>query len=311
MFMRSASSENGNAPFQRSSHPDSWPATGAPLAPETAFGQPRNFQGNRFVYTVISQRARGLSLGINLNPDKYCNFGCLYCEVDRTQPGKGKHVDIEVMAAELQKLLVLVREGRLREVPAFVNLPSELLELKEVALSGEGEPTLCPNFVAVVERVTHIRAMSKLPFFKVVLITNTTGLGLAEATRGLRLLTSEDEVWVKLDAGTQSYMDQVNRPDITLRKVLANILLVARQRPVVIQSLFPLIGGVEPAPEEIDTYVHRLQELKAAGAQISLVQVYSAHRPPHMPNCGHLPLKTLSRIARHIRDATGLKAEVF
>ena len=65
-----------------------------------------------------------------------------------------------------------------------------------------------------------------------------------------------------------------------------------------------------------EVVVRALQELKAGGAQISLVQVYSAHRPPALArkgraDCGHLPLKSLSQIARRVRQATGLKAEVF
>jgi len=158
----------------------------------------------------------------------------------------------------------------------------------------------------------HIRSQAKYPFFKVVLITNTAGFNLPEARVGLHLLTTQDEVWVKLDAGTQDYMNKVNRPDITLRKVLANILLVGRERPVVIQSLFPLIAGEEPPPGEIEQYVQRLQELKAGGAQIATVQIYSAHRPPQRGDlCGHLPLKSLSYIARRVREVTGLRAEVF
>ena len=55
-------------------------------ARETAFDRPRDWLGNRFVYAVISARARGLSLGVNVNPDKKCNFDCSYCEVDRRHP---------------------------------------------------------------------------------------------------------------------------------------------------------------------------------------------------------------------------------
>jgi len=128
---------------------------------------------------------------------------------------------------------------------------------------------------------------------------------------GLRLLKREDEIWVKLDAGSQEYMDKVNKPDIKLSDVMGNILTIAKERPVVVQSLFPLILGQEPPESEIFQYVHRLQELSAAGAQISMVQIYSAHRPPHLPDCGHLALRTLSRIASRVRKETGLRAEVF
>jgi len=275
------------------------------------FGSPRNFLNNRFVYAVISQRARGLSIGVNLTPDKYCNFDCLYCEVNRDEPVHDRKVNLRVLSTELQDLLTVTFQGRLREFQGFQHTPEELLQLKAVALSGNGEPTLSPSFAEVVHEVIHVRSLGKFPFFKIVLITNASGLDLPEVRAGLRAFTAEDEIWVKLEAGTQAYMDRVNRGNLTLKKVMSNILLIARERPVVIQSLFPLIDGEEPPSDEIEEYVHRLKELKTGGAQISLVQVYSAHRPPHRPICGHLPLKALSRIAQRVREVTGLKAEVF
>jgi len=107
-------------------------------------------------------------------------------------------------------------------------------------------------------------------------------------------------------------MKRVNQPaDMTLQNVMANILRIGQERPIVIQSLFPLLAGEEPGLEEIDGYIHRLQELMAGGAQISLVQIYSAHRPAQNPDCGHLPLNSLSAIARRVREQTRLRVEVF
>lgn len=277
-----------------------------------AFGQPRNFlKNNRFVYAVISQRARGLSIGVNLTPNRQCNFDCIYCEVDRSLPVRDQMVDVPALSVELSAMLTRVAENKIGELPGFGRLPAELLALKEVALSGEGEPTLCPQFRVVVNEIVRMRAHSPTPFFKIVIITNTAGLPLPEVRDALGSLNKRDEIWVKLDAGTQEYMDAINRPNLTLNKTMANIMTIALERPVVIQSLFPLLRGREPAPEEIEQYVNRLQELKAGGAQISLVQIYSAHRPPHLPDCGHLSLKSLSNIARRVRTVTGLKAEVF
>jgi wyosine [tRNA(Phe)-imidazoG37] synthetase (radical SAM superfamily) len=279
---------------------------------EIKFGPPRAFLGNRFVYAVISQRARGLSIGINVNPDKVCSFRCVYCEVNRNVPARDQSVNLKALTVELEGLLAMAYQGRLKEFAAFRNVPEELLKLKEVALSGDGEPTLSPNFEPIVSEVIHLRSRRKFPFFKIVLITNSSGLDRMEVRGALRHLTSDDEIWAKLDAGTQQYMDLVNQPgDMSLRKVLKNILSVSRERPVVIQSLFPLIGDQEPPPEEIEEYVKRLQELKENGAKISLVQVYSAHRAPNRPDIGHVPLKCLSRIAQRVREATGLAAEVF
>ena len=75
-----------------------------------AFGSPRDFLENRFVYVVVSPRARGLSVGVNMNPDQQCNFDCAYCEVDRAKPGR-QQLDVEVMATELETTLALARSG--------------------------------------------------------------------------------------------------------------------------------------------------------------------------------------------------------
>ena len=280
-------------------------------SPETAFGCPREFLNNRFVYVVVSPRARGLSIGVNMNPDKRCNFDCGYCEVNRGLPAWEEKLDPDVMAEELRQTLALAHAGLLRDVPCYRGAPVELLELRHVTLSGDGEPTLCPNFVASVLAVMHVRAVGKFPFFKIVLITNATGLDLPEVQHGLKFFTQQDEIWAKLDAGTQAYMDRVNRPGCSLDKILANILFVGRQRPVIIQSLFPLLNGEDPPVEAIEQYLQRLGELREAGAQIPLVQIYSATRPTPHSECGHLPLRTLSAIARRVREVASLKAEVF
>lgn len=267
----------------------------------------RNFFGNRFVYCVISQRAGGLSIGINMNPDKRCNFDCVYCEVDRTLPGGPARVPVPPMLAELENLLTLVAEGRLTELPG---IPAGL-DFKEVALSGDGEPTLCPNFREIAEAVVGLRARRHHPFFKIVVITNGTGLHLPQVRAGLDTLHPRDEIWIKLDAGTPAGFESINRSDVPLEHVLKNIRELGRQRAIVIQSLFPLFEGAGPDEDEIAAYVGCLRELREAGARIELVQVYSAHRPAMNARCGHLPLRMLSLIARRVRDAAGLPAEVF
>lgn len=277
--------------------------------PETAFGYPRDFLQNQFVYLVISPRARGLSVGVNLNPVVRCNFECLYCEVDRALPARAARLDLDRVEAELRETLELARGRWLRQWPRYARLPEELLEVRHVALSGDGEPTLSPDFVGAVETVAGLRAREE--FFKIVLVTNSTALDRPEVQVGLRLLTRQDEIWAKLDGGTQAYVNKLNGAAMPLEKILNNILLVGRQRPIVIQSLFPAINGAPPPASEIEEYARRLQELKESGAQISLVQIYSATRPMARMGCGHLPLKKLSEIARTVRQVAGLRAEVF
>ncbi|HOW65274.1 MAG TPA: hypothetical protein P5186_05105 [Candidatus Paceibacterota bacterium] len=278
---------------------------------EQVFGEARNFLDNRFVYLVVSQRARGLSIGINLNPHQDCNFKCVYCEISRDQAQAETEFNVKQMAAELRKTLTQLQEGRLQELPEYRTVPEELIQLRVVTVSGDGEPTLCPSFEEAIQELIHLRAQAQFPFFKIVLITNGTGLHLPCVQNGLRWLTAQDEIWVKLDVGSQAHMNRVNRSAVPLEKILANILELGRQRPIIIQSLFPLLDEQEPSPEEIRDYVRRLDELKSAGAQIALVQIYSAHRPTRHPHCRHLSLKCLSQIAQQVRSATGLEAEVF
>lgn len=275
-----------------------------------SFGAGRDNLENRFVYAAICARAKGLAVGVNLCPDKLCNFNCIYCDVHRNGEPRDS-LDVDIMAAELKRTLALVRAGKLRERPFYHSLPDELLQLRHVALCGDGEPTLAAKFAEALQAVVHVRALGGAAFFKLVLYTNGSGLNLPNVQQGLKYLTPSDEIWIKLDGGTQAYVNRVNRPEIPLDHILRNIVDVGRTRPVVIQSLFPSISDEEPPLEEIEQYALRLSELKRAGAQISSVQVYSATRPSPNSQSGHLPLKVLSRIAHLVRASTGLATEVF
>lgn len=87
----------------------------------------RSFFGNRFVYAVISQRAHGLSIGVNMNPDRFCNFDCVYCEVNRREIPQGdSRVNLKVMSAELREILGLVRERKISELPGYQSVPDDL-----------------------------------------------------------------------------------------------------------------------------------------------------------------------------------------
>jgi wyosine [tRNA(Phe)-imidazoG37] synthetase (radical SAM superfamily) len=274
-------------------------------------GPPRVYDGRRHVYTVLSPRAGGLMIGINLNPSRDCNFACAYCDVERDIKPQSASIDLVTLKREFKETLMDLLSGRMRAHAAYRAVPEHLLQLKLVAFSGDGEPTLCPQFAEAVEAVAHERAVGGWPFFKLALFTNTAGLDRPAVRAGLKMFTSTDEVWVKLDAGTAGYMQRVNGPEASLEMVLGRILALARTRPVVIQSLFAELDGSPPQPAEIEAYVQRLSELKDAGARIAEVQVYSASRTPANPHCRHLPLRNLSEIAQSVRAATGLKVRVY
>lgn len=301
------------APTRRVSRPTSSGGRGSDKS--GAIGCPRYFfEGSSHVYAVLSSRARGLSLGINLNPDQACNFECCYCEVDRrsqSRAGSPTPVNAHAIAAELSSVLAAVGAGKHLEHPYFSSLPPEMMRLVHVALSGDGEPTLCPNFAEVVEGIVHLRAAGLTPYFKLVLLTNGTLLDQPGVRAGLRLFTRADEIWVKLDAGTAEAVERINRPSVPFDRILSNIRDLGQTRPLVIQSMFVELDGLLPERNELSEYTRRLNELKDAGTQISLVQVYSATRPPHSRRCRHLSLRVLSEIANFVHQTTRLRVEVF
>src|SRR6202171_38305 len=101
----------------------------------------RTFQDNRYVYAVVSRRSKGVSIGINLNPDKICNFDCIYCQVDRKTPPVVRDVNMSRLRDELVDMIDLVVSGELFEMERFHDTPPALRRLNDIAFSGDGEPT--------------------------------------------------------------------------------------------------------------------------------------------------------------------------
>ena len=117
----------------------------------------RSYDDFYYVYPVISRRSQGVSIGINLNPDKVCNFDCAYCEVDRTTPARRKDVDIDVLRGELRDMLRIYQDGTLFQREPFASAPESWRRLNDIAFSGDGEPTTCPVFEQAVEVACDVR----------------------------------------------------------------------------------------------------------------------------------------------------------
>lgn len=261
----------------------------------------RSWEDALYVYPVVSRRSGGLSIGLNLNPDKRCNFDCAYCQVDRTTPPRVGSVDLDVLLRELSDLLDQVESGRLWEHPRFASTPAPLRVLRDLAFSGDGEPTTEKRFDEVVLRVASLKRARGLDGVKLVLITDAACLHHARVRRGLAILDeNEGEVWAKLDAGTEAYYRAVNRTHVPFDRVLRNLREAASARPIVIQSLFMKVHGEGPPPEEVEAYVRRLEDIERAGT-LKEVQVYTLARAPAEPWCGVLPDHDLDDLAARVR----------
>jgi wyosine [tRNA(Phe)-imidazoG37] synthetase (radical SAM superfamily) len=273
---------------------------------------PRLFQRNRYLYPVLSRRSRGISIGINLNPDKVCNFDCVYCQVDRRTPPEVREVDVKLLLGELEETLQFVQTGRLYNDERFAGIPMPLRRLNDIAFSGDGEPTTYPGLAEIVRDVAALKSRRCLDGVKLVLITNATMFHRPAVQEALKILDANNgEVWAKLEAGTEAYYRAIERTTIPLERVLSNILSAARVRPIVIQSLFLTLEGEGPSEAEIEAYVQRLGDILAGGGQIAHVQVYSVARAPAEACVGPLPTHELERIGAMIRSRLGIPAEVF
>jgi wyosine [tRNA(Phe)-imidazoG37] synthetase (radical SAM superfamily) len=266
----------------------------------------RELDENSHVYAVVSRRARGLSIGVNLNRDKVCNFDCPYCQVDRTTPGGPSRVDVEALATELEGLLQPATEGSLWERPPFDTVAAELRHVADIAFAGDGEPTTPPEFPQAARAARAVRDRLA-PGVPLRLLTNAT---LFHKERVRAALAEFDELWCKLDAGSESYFHVVDGTRLPFRLILDNLLLVARERPIVIQSLFLTLEGEGPDEPEISAYVDRLKGLAAAGGRVGRVQVYTVARPPSDARVGALDGDRLEAIASRVREA-GFAAEVY
>ena len=272
----------------------------------------RHFSDFTFVYPVISRRSRGLSIGINVNPDKICNFDCIYCEVDRRIPGTVSRVDLNQLRDELAAMIHFAQDGGLAKEPKFNEVPWLTRDVRDIAFSGDGEPTMIANFEEVVQVVADVKREAGLHTTKIVLITDAAGLDKASVKRGLELMdVNAGEVWGKLDAGTPDYFKLVNRSNVRFERILENLLETARARPILIQTLLLKVHGQAMGADELEAYCARLNTITAGGGRIQMVQAYTIARPTPEAYATRLDKAELEAMATLIRTSTNLNVQTF
>jgi len=275
----------------------------------------RAWRQNRYVYPVVSRRSKGISIGVNLNPDKACNFDCIYCSVDRsaTAPKGAVGVDVPLLRTELAAMLDLVSRGDIYQHDPFDTIPPALRRLNDIAFSGDGEPTTFPEFAQAVAMAAELKRAAGLADVKLVLISNATMFHRPVVREGLAILDGNNgEIWGKLDAGSAEYYALIDRTAVPFQRVLDNLLWAAQVRPIVIQSLLMKVHGNPPAEGELDGYIGRLAEIGARGGRIKLVQLYTVARQTTEAYATPLSEAELSTMAHRVEAALpGLAVEVY
>lgn len=250
----------------------------------------RDFENFKYVYPVISRRAEGLSIGINLNPEYYCNFACVYCcVVERAQGMKSVRVDVPQLLFELECILERVQNQSFWTHPKFAQTPENWRILKDITFAGNGEPTSSPDFVEAVEKVRVLRD-EQCARVKLILLTNATLLENKRVCGVLSHFSGDNgEVWAKLDAGTQSYFELVNRSHTRLEKIVSQIIHLGQKQALVIQSMFCKQEFYEFDWNEYDAWLNQIEYLISNQVQLKRVQIYTIARETTLPEW--VPLK--------------------
>ena len=248
------------------------------------------------VYGPYASRRLGNSLGVNILPFgvKVCAFNCNYCNcgwttelVDAATLAKWKWPSAGDVGVGLER--------RLKELVAAGT------KIDTITISGNGEPTLHPDFGRVVEEV--LRARDR--FAKGVplhILSNGANLAKPGVAEALNLL---DERHIKLDAGSESMFLEMNSPteDIGIWDVMRGVRGLT---DFVVQAMFTRGRRDNAIPAEVDMWIEAVKRIKP-----KRVDVYSVSLEPADVKVIGVPLERLQEIAQLCEKRTGIPAAAY
>jgi wyosine [tRNA(Phe)-imidazoG37] synthetase (radical SAM superfamily) len=263
-----------------------------------------------YVYPVVSRRAGGVSVGVNLNPNNACNWGCIYCQVSALQRGTAPEIDLAQLEAELRAMLNHIVHGDFMQT----HVPAGVRRLNDIALSGNGEPTSAREFPQVVALIGRVMAdFDLVGKIKLVLITNGSLIDRPRVQDGLRKMPAlNGEVWFKLDSATASGMRAINQTRITPDKQYQRLVLAASLCPTWLQTCVFARDDRPPSDEEQQAYLALVRRIRQDKVPVQGVLLYGLARPSMQPGAERLsalPAAWLEDFAVRIRQA-GLDVKV-
>lgn len=249
------------------------------------------------IFGPIHSRRLGVSLGVNLMPSdgKICSFDCLYCEAgfNSQGPGNAGLPTHEKVAEDL--------EARLRSLSGAGD------PLDVITFSGNGEPTLHPQFPEIVDDVVRLRDRY-YPEAKISVLSNSTMIFKPEVAEALRRV---DNNILKLDSAIEETMrliDRPNSPDFTVRRVVESLRQFEGQ--AIIQTM--LLRGSHngqpvdnTVPRELDALIEAYRDIRPRE-----VMIYSLDRDTPEENLIKIPREEMLEIAARI-SAAGIPVQPF
>lgn len=246
----------------------------------------RDSAGLTYVYPVISRRAGGVSIGINLNPNNACNWRCVYCQVPELKRGSAPRIDLNRLETELRSFLHQLTAGDYLQQ----HVPPEMRKIHDIALSGNGEPTSAKEFDQVIELIGQIKKDFALPAdLKIVLITNGSLIHRPAVQAGLKRMGElNGEIWFKFDRASTKERQRINNTSISLKKIREHLAIASALCPTWLQTCIFQLDNEPPSPEEVSAYLNFLQQLSSEQIRIQGVLLYGIARPSLQPEAKRL-----------------------
>ena len=270
----------------------------------------RDSAGMRYVYPVVSRRAGGVSVGINLNTNNACNWRCIYCQVPDLKLGTAPAIDLTLLEQELRGFLQELLHGDFMQQ----RVPEAARRINDIALSGNGEPTSAKEFVQVIALIGRLQKELTLPpHIKLILITNGSLMHRPNVQEGVRLMAGfNGELWFKLDRASVTGMQAVNNTQSSMDKVRKNLVTAISLCPAWLQTCWFALDGQAPTKQDEDDYLDFIAGLLHDNIKPQGVLLYTLARPSLQPEAPHLQAlsqQQLESFAERIR-ALGLTVKV-
>jgi hypothetical protein len=267
----------------------------------TPFNHDRDSAGMTYVYPVVSRRAGGVSVGINLNPNNACNWRCVYCQVPGLTRGGPPAIDLAKLETELRRMLTDIVDGDFMSRA----VPEGMRRLNDIALSGNGEPTSAVEFPAVVELIGQVLAdFGLVGQIKLVLITNGSLASKAYVQAGLRKMAAlNGEVWFKFDRATRAGLSLVNDTETDPERHFQRLKSIAGLCPTWVQTCLFALDGAVPEAAETDAWLAMLTRAKSAQLPLRGVLLYGLARPSmqtEAPRLAKLPEAWMQALASRV-----------
>ena len=210
------------------------------------------------VYGPVPSRRLGISLGVDLIPNKVCTFDCLYCQVGKT-----------TRPDDTRRNFGAAPEQVVEQVAAAL---ARCPQTEVITLAGSGEPTLYLGLEALIQG---LRRITELPL---VLLTNGSLLWDPEVRRAASLL---DRVYPSLDAADDETFQRINRPapgEISLERLLSGLRSFCQDFQGRCRLELMLLLGVNDSPESLSAMASLARGLKIEGVDLNTVVRPPAHQ---------------------------------